>query len=119
MTQTTEYKHIEVTPVGSALGAEISGVDIGSGVNDDQFDEIWQAFIEHSVVFFRDQDITPDQHIAFAERWGEINVNRFFQAVKSHPMIAEVRKEAEQKKNIGSTWHTDHSYDQIPAMCSI
>ena len=116
---TNEYRHIEVTPVGSALGAEISGVDIGSGVNDDQFDEIWRAFIEHSVVFFRDQDMTPDQHLEFAERWGEINVNRFFQAVETHPKIAEVRKEANQKKNIGSTWHTDHSYDQIPAMCSI
>ena len=115
----TEYRHIEVTPVGSALGAEISGVDISAGVNDDQFGEIWQAFIDHSVIFFRDQDMSPDQHIAFAQRWGEINVNRFFQAVETHPMIAEVRKEAHQKKNIGSTWHTDHSYDQVPAMCSI
>jgi taurine dioxygenase len=46
-------------------------------------------------------------------------VNRFFQAVETHPVIAEVRKEADQKANIGSSWHTDHSYDQAPAMGSI
>ncbi|MBT8437582.1 MAG: TauD/TfdA family dioxygenase, partial [Gammaproteobacteria bacterium] len=49
----------------------------------------------------------------------EINVNRFFQAVETHPIIAEVRKEADQKANIGAQWHTDHSYDEIPAMGSI
>jgi taurine dioxygenase len=71
------------------------------------------------VIFLRDQDITPEQHIAFAERWGKINVNRFFQPTDDYPVIAEVRKEADQKANIGSTWHTDHSYDQCPAMGSI
>ena len=115
----TDYRHIEVTPVGSALGAEIGGVDIAAGVGDEQFDEIWRAFTDHSVVFFRDQDITPDQHIAFAERWGEINVNRFFRPTDVNPKIAEVLKEPHQKKNIGSGWHTDHSYDRIPAMCSV
>ena len=49
------YRYIEVTPVGPALGAEIGGVDIARGVSEDQFDEIWQAFIDHSVVFFRDK----------------------------------------------------------------
>jgi taurine dioxygenase len=116
---TAAYRHIEVTPLGSALGAEIGGVDIAAGVGDDQFGEIWRAFIDHGVVFFRDQDITPDQHIAFAERWGEINVNRFFRPTEVNPKIAEVLKEAHQKKNIGSGWHTDHSYDQLPAMCSM
>ena len=77
------------------------------------------AFIEHGVVFFRDQHLTPEEHIAFAERWGEINVNRFFQPVASHPLIAEVRKEPDQTLNIGGGWHTDHSYDQIPALGSV
>ncbi|MGD8421605.1 MAG: TauD/TfdA family dioxygenase, partial [Gammaproteobacteria bacterium] len=78
-----------------------------------------QAFADYGVVFLRDQDITPDQHIAFAERWGRIDINRFFKPVASHPQIAEVRKEPDQKANIGSSWHTDHSYDQVPAMGSI
>lgn len=116
---TSKYQHIQVTPVGTALGAEIDGVDIAAGISDAQFAEIWQAFSDHSVVFFRDQDITPDQHVAFAERWGEINVNRFFRSTGENPKIAEVLKEPHQKHNIGSKWHTDHSYDQVPAMCSI
>ncbi len=110
---------IEVKPVSPALGAEIAGVDIAAGISERQFAEIRQAFIDYGVIFLRDQELTPDQHIEFAERWGQINVNRFFQAVATHPRIAEVRKEPEQKRNIGAQWHTDHSYDQVPALGSI
>ena len=113
------YKTITVTPLSPALGGEISGVDIATGVSDEQFAEIRQAFTDYGVIFFRDQDLTPDQHIEFAERWGDINVNRFFHPVETHPVIAEVRKEPDQKTAIGETWHTDHSYDQVPAMGSI
>ncbi len=102
-----------------ALGAEIGGIDIAAGITEEQFADLRQAFVDHGVIFLREQQITPDQHIEFALRWGEINVNRFFRAVESHPQIAEVLKEPEQKANIGSAWHTDHSYDQIPAMGSI
>ena len=116
---TTNFKTITATPVSPTLGAVIGGVDIATGVNDKQLSEIKQAFADYAVIFFHDQDITPDQHIEFAERWGKINVNRFFQAVGTHPKIAEVRKEPNQKANIGSAWHTDHSYDQIPALGSI
>ena len=113
------YRTLQATPVSPALGAEISGVDIAAGISDEQFAELRQAHIDYGVIFLRDQEITPEQHIAFAERWGQININRFFRADADYPMIAEVRKEADQKKNIGSSWHTDHSYDQIPAMGSI
>ncbi len=114
-----EYRHIEVMPVSPTLGAEIGGVDIAAGISELQFAEIHQAFVDYSVIFLRNQDMTPDQHIAFAERWGQININRFFRPVDTHPQIAEVRKEPHQKNNIGAQWHTDHSYDQIPALGSI
>lgn len=110
---------IDVRPVAGALGAEILGVDLSRPIDDGQFREIRQAFHDHGVVFFRDQRLTPEQHVAFAERFGPINVNRFFAHVPGHPMIAEVRKEPEQKANIGGGWHTDHTYDQIPALGSM
>jgi taurine dioxygenase len=110
---------IEVAPIAGALGAEIGGVDLSKPLDGAIFSEIRQAFHDHSVIFFRDQHITPEQHIAFARRFGPINVNRFFTAVPGHPEIAEVRKEPEQKKNIGEVWHTDHSYDQVPALGSM
>lgn len=116
---TVETGTIEVRPVSGALGAEIHGVDLSEPLSEEDFSDIRQAFWDHSVIFFRDQDLTPEQHIAFAERWGAINVNRFFKQVEGYPKIAEVRKEPEQEKNIGRFWHTDHSYDQIPAMASV
>jgi len=65
------YRHIGVHPVSAAVGAEISGIDI-SKMNDATWNEIRHAFLEHLVIFFRDQDITPEQQIAFARRFGEI-----------------------------------------------
>ena len=113
------YRTIEVRPTSGALGAEIHGIDLSADIGDDQLAELRRAFDEFGVIFFRDQVLTPERHIAFAERWGEINVNRFFQPVAGYPRIAEVRKEPEHKKNVGSGWHTDHSYDQVPALGSI
>lgn len=110
---------MDIMPLSPALGAEISGVDLSEPLNDNEFGAIRQAFIDHGVIFFRYQQLSPEQHIAFAERWGAININRFFTPVADYPMIAEVRKDADQKKNIGGMWHTDHSYDQIPALGSI
>jgi taurine dioxygenase len=109
---------IDIRPVSRALGAEIEGVDLAC-LTDETFEEIRQAFWDHSVIFFRNQTLTPDQHIEFARRWSEINVNRFFRQVEGYPQVAEVRKEPDQKRNIGSGWHTDHSYDEVPAMASI
>jgi taurine dioxygenase len=100
------------------VGAEITGVDLKT-LTEAEFDAIRQAYADHGVIFFRDQDLSEDDHIAFAERWAPINVNRFFAAHPDYPQIAMVAKEKEQKDNIGGGWHTDHSYDVEPAMGSI
>jgi taurine dioxygenase len=110
---------IEARPTSGAVGAEILGIDLSRGLNDSAVDELRAAFNAYGVIFFRDQTISPEQHIAFAERFGTININRFFRAAPGYPQIAEVRKEPNQKTNIGGGWHTDHSYDQIPALGSI
>jgi taurine dioxygenase len=115
----TEFHAIEVRPLSSALGAEIEGADLAGDVPAAQFAEVREAFRRYCAIFFRDQDLSPEQHIAFAERWGAIDVNRFFKPVDGYPMIAEVRKEPGQKENIGGSWHTDHSYDEVPALGSI
>jgi len=109
----------EVRTTSGALGAELLGVDLAQVLDSEAVADIRQAFREHGVIFFRDQRLTPEQHIAFAERMGPININRFFKTVPGYPQIAEVRKEPAQKTNIGGGWHTDHSYDKIPALGSI
>ena len=110
---------MEIRPISGALGAEILGVDFAAGVDDETFDCIRAAFLAHGVIVIRDQALTPEQHLAAARRFGRINVNRFFAPVDGHPEVAEVRKEPHQKKNIGSKWHTDHSYDDAPALGSM
>lgn len=108
---------ISVQPQG-AVGAEVRGVDLNS-LDSTTLAKLRTVFAQHSVLFFRDQQLTPDAHIALAQHWGRININRFFTPVENYPQIAEVRKEPEQKFNIGGGWHTDHSYDQIPALGSL
>jgi len=110
---------IEIRPVSGGVGVELGNVDIGQGLSDAEFKAIQQAFIDNGLVFLHGQSLSPEQHIEFAERFGEINVNRFFPKVDGYEKIAAVVKEKDQKVNIGGGWHTDHSYDQIPAMGSI
>ena len=110
---------LEVVPTGPVVGAEIRGVDLSAPLDEAEVATIRSALYDRGVVFFRDQMISPEQHIAFAERFAPININRFFSKVPDYPKIAEVRKEPDQTKNIGGGWHTDHSYDQIPALGSV
>ena len=113
------YSLIDVRPKSGAVGAEIFGVDLNKEISKEQFLQIRKAFGEFGVIFFRDQYLTPDKEIEFAEKWGIININRFFTNVDGYPKIAMVLKEANQKQNIGGAWHTDHTYDTEPAMGSI
>lgn len=109
---------LEVRRMSGGCGAEVLGVDLANLSNSD-WQTVRDAFRDFGVVFFRDQRITPEEHIAFARRWGPIEINKFFPADGSYPEIAEVRKEADQTVNIGGGWHTDHSYDEAPALGSI
>ncbi len=107
---------MEINPLTGALGAEILGADLR---RDGDYEAIHAAFVRYSVVVVRDQAVTPDDHLAFARRFGTINVNRFFQRHATHPEIALVTKEPDQRHAVGEGWHTDHSYDTEPAMGSL
>ena len=108
---------LKIEPNGDC-GATVSGVDLAHAT-DREVDVLRQALFDHGVLFFRGQSITPEQHIALAERFAPIDVNRFFPADAAYPMIAKVEKTEAQVVNIGGGWHTDHSYDAEPAMGSI
>jgi taurine dioxygenase len=108
---------MQITPLTGGLGAEVTGADIRDAA---QFPALQAAFAEHSLIVIRGQgQITPDQHLDFARRFGPINVNRFFKPAEGYPEIATLLKEKDQKHAVGEGWHTDHSYDTEPAMCSI
>ena len=110
---------MEMVPLAPKCGVEITGVRL-SEAEGNALDAIRTAIYEHGVALFRGQDdFTPEAHIAFAKRWGGIDINNYFPLTDEHPEIAVVRKAADQQTNIGGDWHTDHSYDQVPAMGSI
>lgn len=109
---------LQITPMAPRCGVEISGIQL-SNADGETMEAIKQAIYVNGVAVFRDQQFSPDDHIAFAKRWGGIDINNYFPLNEAHPEIALVRKSAEQSTNIGGAWHTDHSYDQIPAMGSV
>ncbi|OYY75729.1 MAG: taurine dioxygenase [Sphingomonas sp. 28-62-20] len=109
---------MQIKPLAAQCGAEVTGVDVRA-ISDNDLTAIRQALADTGVVMLRDQQLTPEDHIAFARRWGEIDVNNYFPANGGYPEIAEVRKAETQFVNIGGGWHTDHSYDPVPAMGSI
>ncbi|MBY6129212.1 TauD/TfdA family dioxygenase [Qipengyuania aquimaris] len=109
---------MKTTPMASHCGVEISDVSL-AGLEGTELDEVRDSIYRHGVAIFRDQEFSPDDHIAFAKRWGGIDINNYFPLTDEHPEIAVVRKSEDQTTNIGGGWHTDHSYDQVPAMGSI
>ena len=108
---------MKITPL-SAVGAEVTEVDV-KVLTAAQDAHLKAAFAQHGLLIFRDQNLAETDHIGLAQRWGQINTNRFFKAHADYPQIALVDKTPDQIQNIGGDWHTDHSYDQIPALGSI
>lgn len=103
----------------AGVGAEVHDMALDRPLAASSAAALREAVATFGVLFFRNQDLTPEQHIGFAESLGTINVNRFFTPVADYPNIAEVRKDPGDRYNIGDEWHTDHSYDQAPALGSI
>ena len=99
-------------------GARLSGVSLSNATNTD-LEKMRSALFAHGVIVMPGQNLTPKDHIRLAEFFGDIDVNRFFTPVSDYSVIAEVRTSADQSEVIGGAWHTDHSYDPAPAMCSI
>ncbi len=109
---------MQVRPLDSGCGAEILDIDL-KAMSESEVQAIADAQAAHGVVFLRNQTLTPDEQLDAARRFGPINVNRFFTPVAEQPQVALVLKEPQHKSNIGGGWHTDHSYDEAPALGSM
>lgn len=109
---------MKVVPCDGPFGVEILDLDINR-ITAGEVAQCQQHLQDQGVIFFRNQLLDCDQHIAFAKRFGDIVINRFFETVAGYPQIAMVRKEAAHQSVVGEDWHTDHSYDQQPALGSI
>ena len=117
---------VEVHPLTGALGAEIKGVDLSKPLDEDDFKAIHRAHLDHGIILFRDQELTPEQHKAFSLRFGppEIHVVAWYQ-MREHPEIMIVSNKKDENGNpvgledAGRYWHSDMSYLARPALGSI
>lgn len=112
---------ITVKRVAGALGAEITGVDLARELDGPTFDAIHHAFVEHEVIFFRDQTLTPEQHKAFARQFAPFSEVPYIKPMAGHPEIIEIVREADEKKkaNFGGKWHSDLSFMEEPPLGSV
>ena len=115
MTQGT----LEIRRIAGALGAEVLGVDLAQPLSQEQVGELRRAWLEHLVLFFRDQALTPEQFMVFARAWGEPIEYPFVHGIEGFPQIIEVKKLEHEKVNFGGIWHSDTTYLEIPPMASM
>ena len=110
---------LAVTPIAGALGAEIGGVDLSTDLPDATVKSIRQAWLEHGVIFFRNQTLPPDRLLALAERFGDVLEYPFVRGLDSYPEIIPVVKLEHERHNFGGVWHTDTAYLEQPPMATM
>jgi alpha-ketoglutarate-dependent taurine dioxygenase len=110
---------LTVEPIAGALGAEISGVDLGAELDDATIADIRRALLEHCVIFFRDQEFDAEQHKRLARRFGEIFVHPNYAGIQADPEIVMIRREPGDTRVVGEDWHTDTTMMATPPMGAI
>jgi taurine dioxygenase len=116
MKPTDAFRTITATPIAGALGAEIDGVDLAADLAAETVAEIRRAWLEHLVVFFRDQALAPEELLAFAKRMGEPVEYPFVKGIEGFPEIITVSKLPNETVNFGGIWHSDTVYLEQPPM---
>lgn len=104
---------ITVNRLAGALGAEVFGADLAA-LDDAAFEEVYRAFLEHQVLVFRDLDLTPEEYLGIARRFGAPVPYPFATGIDGHPEITVIIKEPHQTSNFGGMWHSDTTYKAEP-----
>ncbi len=115
------YQSISVQPIAGALGAEVSGVNLAEPLRNSVAAELRRAFVEHLVLFFRGQRLTPEQHLAASRLFGPIVRMPYVKHMDEYPDIIAVLKEADERNisTFGNAWHSDFSFLEEPPLGSI
>lgn len=109
---------LKVRRIAGALGAELTGVDLARDLDASLAAQLRALWLEHLVLFFRDQALTPGQFLAFARHFGEVIEYPFVKGLPEYPEIIPVVKLEHERVNFGGVWHSDTAYLDIPPMAS-
>ena len=107
---------MEIIKIAGAIGAEIHGIDLARELAAATVSEIRRAWLEHCVIFFRDQQLTPAQFMALAECFGKPVEYPFIKGIPGFPCITPVIKLEHERANFGGIWHSDTTYLEAPPM---
>ena len=113
------YESLSVRPVSPHIGAEVEGVNITKPLSTLQVDALKDALNVHQVLFFRDQQFTPDSQKAFGRLFGELHIHPNTPGPEGHPEILPIHADANSKRVAGERWHSDVSCDAEPPLGSI
>ena len=114
------YASIRIERLTPHVGAEIHGVDLARPLDEQTFKEVHGALVEHGVIFFRDQHLTPEQQKAFGRLFGELHMHPAAPSLlEGHPEILVIHADEQSKRVAGEEWHSDVSCDPEPPMGSI
>jgi taurine dioxygenase len=111
---------ILATKLTPCIGAEVTGVDLSRPLSDELFQAVHDALMEHQVIFFRDQALTPEQHKAFGRRFGSLHVHpASSNHPDGHPEVMVIHADERSRFVAGEVWHSDVSCEAAPPMGSI
>ena len=113
-----DYGPFQARPLNGSLGAEISGVDL-SNPDEVLIEAIAKALLNHLVLFFENQKLSPQQLVNLGRRFGELHINPFAPGLDEYPEVMEVRSEENDVLRFAEKWHTDMSWENCPTMGSI
>jgi alpha-ketoglutarate-dependent taurine dioxygenase len=105
---------LEIIPQSSVIGAEVRGLDLSVGLDQATFDQLNRAFLDHQILFFRDQQLTARQYNDFAEHFGSLKDYLFADGMDGFPYITEIVKTETETEGFGSFWHSDSAYTERP-----
>jgi len=109
---------MDIKLLSGALGAEVDGIDL-KDTSDKNFKIINDLLLEHKVIFFRNQPLTPEQHIALAEKFGPLETHAYVKGLDKYPEIVRIIKGKDEKNQWGENWHSDVSYNEKPTKAVI
>ncbi len=110
---------MDVVRCQPTIGAEIRGVDLARPLEDGEFSALYDALLEHKVVYLRDQELTSAEQIAFGERFGTLEVNPFRPQAESRPELQIIRNDADNPVLSTDVWHADLTFRRKPTKFTI